>query len=319
MNFGGPIDLTPFGTMVRGIGIFYWAVALAAAAFALWLPKRWLIKLSFAALVLAGFIYPVAIHVRDRERATQAHRAKLDEAMALFAERCKTSGEKITRTVENVEGVVWMKWRDEGTNRNDQFKLDDPYGKDCEGEYCLVRLLRVTRGVDRSPEDAKKHRGVYRYVESVDPKDGRWYRYFGAMKLPSTWSAEQIAKHIREKGEGPPASSYRVDFEREPITKPSARFGITWDDISTRQDREHWIAGGSLRVVDLQSNEIIAETIGFMVDRGLGTTAGFASPWFEAQQTACPLFADSPHSGRRYRRDENFQFVVRVLRPNKGN
>jgi hypothetical protein len=41
-----------------------------------------------------------------------AARARLDESMSLFKERCKSAGEKITRTVDNVEGVVWMKWRE---------------------------------------------------------------------------------------------------------------------------------------------------------------------------------------------------------------
>lgn len=318
MNFGGPIDLTPFGGLLRGIGLLYWGVALGAAGLALWLPKRWIVKLPLAALVLAGFIYPIAARVSERKQTQSLAQTKLDQAMLLFEERCKTAGERITRTVENVEGVVWMKWREPGLNRDDQFKLDDPYGKDCWAEDCIVWLLRMTRDVSRNPEGASKHRGAYKFVETVDPRDGRWYRYFGAMKLTPAWTPEGIAKLKRETGEDPPSFSFRASFEREPIDKPTARYGITWDDISTREDREHWIAGGSLKVIDRQSNEVIAERVGYMVDRGQGSKAGGAAPWLEAQQTACPLFSDSPHSGRRHRRDENRELVIRVLQPSKG-
>jgi hypothetical protein len=56
-------------------------------------------------------------------RAVQAKSA-LNASMAIFAERCKTAGGQIKRTVENVDGVVWIKWREEYSSRDnfaDQF------------------------------------------------------------------------------------------------------------------------------------------------------------------------------------------------------
>jgi len=316
MNFGGPIDLTPFGGLVRGIGFLYWAVALGAAGLALWLPKRWIVKVPLAALVLAGLIYPIATRVNERKQAQSVAQTKLDQAMALFAERCKSAGEKITRTVENVEGVVWMKWRGNELNRDDQFKLDDPYGQDCWGEGCLIDLVRVTRGLQLNPEGAKQHRGIYGFVETIDPKDGRWYRYVGAMKLTPAWTKEGVEKGIRETGRGPSPSSYLVSFEREPIDKPSSRYGITWDDISTREDREQWIAGGSLKIVDFQTNEVIAERVGYMIDRGQGSKAGGASPWGFASDTACPAKVDD--AGKRTQIGFAARFLNKVLKTSKG-
>ena len=43
--------------------------------------------------------------------------------------------------MDNVEGVVWMKWRNKQDNLSDQFRLDDPYGHDCGGEECIEQLL----------------------------------------------------------------------------------------------------------------------------------------------------------------------------------
>lgn len=305
MNFGGPIDLTPFGALLTGIGWLYWLVALVAAGFALWLPKRWIVKLPLAVLVLAVFIVPITVHVDQKKQVLEARRSKLDEAMALFAERCKTAGEKINRTVENVEGVVWMKWRGSELNLDDQFATNDPYGHDCSAEDCIVKLLRASKGMENDPNAKRPNHIGYRYVESIDPNDGQRYRY--VMRL--------VEQDPRLK------SFPRPQIEREAIAQFTARYGITWDDISTHEDREHWIAGGSLKVIDLQTNDVIAERIGYMVDRGLGSKAGFAAPWAFALRDACPSFSVYPDGSqvtRSYPLTETLTFVIKVLRPSKG-
>ena len=132
-----------------------------------------------------------------------------------------------------------MKWREDTNNVSDQFKLDDPYGFDCGGKDCIERLLRVTEGIELNPEGAKRHRTGYRFVESTDPKDGKKYRYIGVMKLYPSWTPEGIEEHRRRTGQPVPQDSYRFTSERQPIEAFTARYGITWDDISTRDDREH--------------------------------------------------------------------------------
>ncbi|WP_295636737.1 hypothetical protein [uncultured Methylibium sp.] len=313
MNFGGPIDLTPFGSVLTSIGVVYWLLAAIAVVIALAQPKTTGGKAWATGIVLVVF---GAMPVSGMWQQHKAH-SRWKEAMALFEQRCKSAGERITRTVENVEGVVWMKWREPGPNLDDQFKLDDPYGQDCWGEGCLIELVRVTRGVQFSPEGAKQHQGAYAFVETIDPKDGRWYRYFGAMKLPPSWTAEGVAKLKREEGKDPPSFSYRVSFEREPIDKPTARYGITWDDISTREDREHWIAGGSLKAIDLSNNEVIAERRGYMVDRGQGAgrQGSFRSPWGFAAEVACPPKLDA--GGKRTQVGFTARFANKVLQPIK--
>ena len=72
------------------------------------------------------------------------------------------------------------------------------------------------------------------------------------------------------------------------------RYGITYDDISTREEREYWIAGSSLKVIDLKTNEVIAERVGYMMDRGQGNTSGGRSPWLMAANFACPSFQRNP-------------------------
>jgi hypothetical protein len=299
---GTPLDLTPFGSVLTSISAAYWLLALVAVVVALKRPKTKRGRAVAAAIVVVLF---GALPARGMWESYAAH-SRLRESMAVFEERCKTSGEKISRTVENVDGIVWLKWRGSHANLDNQFAMDDPYGHDCGGEDCMVQLLRITRDVDRNPEGARQHKGGYTFVETIDPKDGRWYRYFGAMKLTSAWTAEGIATLKRETGGDPPSFSYRASFERESIDKPTGRYGLTWDDISTRADRERWITGGSLKVIDLQTKEVIGERVGYLIDRGQGSTAGFRTPWSWARSygPSCP----PPQRTR--------DFISKVLKPN---
>jgi hypothetical protein len=113
---GTPLDLTPFGGLIAALGWAYWALALSIVLFAIWLPKRWWLKLTLGAAVAAGVVYPLFVrpvkhHVDERQQARAAYEQQLAAATALFQERCKSAGETIKRTVQNVDSVVWMKWR----------------------------------------------------------------------------------------------------------------------------------------------------------------------------------------------------------------
>jgi len=297
---GTPLDLTPFRPMLSAIGWLFWLIVLALVVAAWWLPKLLWQKIASVAIVVACFLVFVARPMQVRMATQQAQRqesnANLEESMALFKKRCEGAGEKITRTVDNVDGVVWMKWRDKEANFSDQFKLDDPYGRDCGGEDCIARLLRVTFGAELNPEEANRYRSGYRFVESIDPKDGQRYRYTG--QLNQGWNQEAIDRHRQTTGSPPPPYSYRFKIERVAVEKFNARYGIAWDDISTREDREHWIAGSSLKVIDLQTNEVIAERTGYLIDRGQGSTAGFRTPWTWARSygPSCPSISEGSTS-----------------------
>lgn len=308
MNFGGPIDMTPFGAVLSGIGILYWLLALGATAIAFWRPRRWWVKLPLAALVLAAFVYPVARHVQTKQLEHDAARARLDKAIALFQERCKTAGETITRTVENVEGVVWMKWRSEFRD-DQQFAVDDYYGRDCGAEECIKTLLRVTSGHALNPDLAKAYTTGYDFVETTDPRDGKRYRYVAGIATVKQRTPDEIEQYKKNsKGVDPGPNVYGHALNREPIDAYSAKYGIAWNDISTREDRERWIAGGSLKLVDLQSGEVVAERRGYLVDTGQGSATGFRRAWEWAwfYGLRCP---------RGHER--TWEFATRVLKPSK--
>lgn len=114
----------------------------------------------------------------------------------------------------------------------------------------------------------------------------------------------------------------RFVMDRVSIEKSSARYGVKFDDLSTREEREHWIAGSSLKVIDLETKAVLAERIGYMVDWAQGSRAGGRSPWLFAADNACPDFdRDYPQPVRdpthksRSQRYQTLRFVEKSLKP----
>lgn len=265
---------------------------------------RTLISLLPLLLVACTSItHPAATERKDRAQ----------KAQALFQERCKSAGEKIYRTAENVEGVLLMKIRPEKDNFSDQYALDDPYGSDLGGDGYIRNFLRgyETRQAQFAP--GAPPRLGYLYVEAIDPKDGKRYRYTGRIEEPWQTNKNYLKGYTR------------FVLDKVPAPGPSPRYGVTYDDISTREDRDYWIAGSSLRVVDLQTNEVIAERIGYMRDPGMGNVSGGRSPWLIAADYACPTFQRNPllpvphGQGARAQLHQTEDFVEKILKPKLKN
>ena len=235
------------------------------------------------------------------------------KAMAMWQERCKTAGEKIYRTVEGVEGIFLMKLRTT-TNFGDQFKLDDPYGHDSTDKEYILNFLRGYYHQRNEPVIlGSPPRTGYAYVEAIDPKDGRRYRYTGRIEEPWRTNKAYLEGYKR------------FVMDKTPASGSPPRYGVTYDDISTHEEREYWIAGSSLKVVDLQTKEVIAERIGYMVDWAQGSRAGGRSPWLFAADNACPGFQWNPNfpvtrsngGGSSQQPGQTITFIEKVLKPTK--
>lgn len=248
-------------------------------------------------------------------------RARLAKAEAMFAERCKKSGEFIHRTAENVEGIFLMKIRPKEINYGDQYKLDDPYGRDLGGDGYILNFLRgfETRQAQFAPGSPSRY--GYHYVEAIDPKDGQRYRYTGSMKVVGRKNPN-TPNHQVELARNPnfDLNNYAFVLDKVPAPGPMPRYGVTYEDISTREERDYWIAGSSLKVIDLQTNEVMAERIGYMMDRGQGDQSGGRSPWLFAADHACPTFQRNPNlplqpgRGASAQLHQTIDFVEKVLK-----
>jgi hypothetical protein len=243
-------------------------------------------------------------------------KTRQETAIAMWKERCQKAGEFIHQTVEGVEGVYLMKLRPKEPNFGDQFLMDDPYGKDTSGTGLISNFLRRTPPSDQLRIPDPKG---YRYVVAKDLDDGQLYRFTGSWV--STRKKVATASRLQEELQKNPSfdnNIYDYVLQKSPPPNPLPRYGVTWDDISTREEREYWIAGSSLKVIDLQTNKLIAERVGYMVDWAQGSKAGNRSPWLFAADTACPVFgnpADRRQPEFTAQRDQTYRFVSKVLKP----
>lgn len=243
-------------------------------------------------------------------------KARLAKAEAMFQERCKKAGEFIYRTAENVEGILLLKLRSGEINRGGQYVMDDPYGRDLRSDGYIETFLRGsfqanTTGTGRP--GSPQYIG-YLYVDVLDPNDGKRYRYTGGMKVVGRKDVN--AKGVQMALERNPSydlNIYRFLLDKVPAPDPAPRYGVTYDDISTREERDYWIAGSSLKVIDLKTNEVMAERIGYMMDRGQGNNSGGRAPWLMAADNACPEF--SPRRGSTVQPYQTLVFVEKTLKP----
>ena len=259
------------GEYLSHFGLFAWVLLIGGLAAAIWRLKSTRGRVIAVAVILGLFAaFPGRWAWEIQQRVDHFRTAE-----AMFQERCKKSGEFIRRTAENVEGILLLKVRSDGINFGDQYKMDDPYGSSFPRDGYIESFTWGRN--ERGALDNTKV-GGYLYVDALDPKDGQRYRYTGRMDEPWKTNPHALEGH----------RVFVLDKTLAPDLAPN--YGVTYDDISTREERDYWIAGSSLKIIDLQTNEVMAERIGYMMDRGQGNSSGGRSPWLFAADNACPRF-----------------------------
>ena len=205
-------------------------------------------------------------------------------AKKYFLHLCeKEAGEFVFKTVDNVEGFLFMRPPNWPTDFDlkDRYKLEAP---DFERSFQAYRDDIRSRGRHYSSPGRR-----YRYVEEPD--------------LSSTATPKPYLR----------ASSYdRKTFELTRVEKlevTSSRYAMTWRGLRRPSDRENGIAGAEVLIVDLVSHEVMA----VWRDFGLTRSKGFFDDdvwWLNA--AVCPQFYS------RYSRpdlEQRYGFLSSVLRP----
>ncbi len=252
------LELTGFGSVLRGIGFLYWALAIGAVVLAVKYSKGVLGKVIATTIVLAAFGYlPGKAMVEQHQRDTYAK-----AAWAYFKMKCDTeAGEKIYKMFTGVKSVLIVKPLPPATEADsrDQFWMGDPYSASIHSQRGKLEAARFAS--PNAPIAYGANGPGLDFVELTIPADSR--------------ETQRFVKYIYPSG--------KREYVQQPIDKPSSRFGISWEDISSREDRKYWIAGGRLRVIDLENGSVIAERTGYLIEAGFGSTSGGRSPWLTAR------------------------------------
>lgn len=213
--------------------------------------KAWRNNIIATVVILGGVLAWIFIPSADERRLhreAEIRRQNRLKSRAVFEELCKTAGEKIYRTADNVEGVTLLKvWDGESIHKEDKLwkyaGLPGQYGKDgyikgfLEWEVEIIpngypRYREMLFQPERQNHPYILH-GKYSYVD-VKQKDETFLRY-------------QLDKNHKE--------DYKMISV--PIKTPS-RYAVTFENPIVPEEREHWIVHTRATVIDLQDNTVMA-------------------------------------------------------------
>ena len=212
-----------------------------------------------AAVILILFVWIIPKQFGPSKEEIQAQEEwdrKYKEAEAVFNEQCKTAGEKIYRTVDNVEGIMLLKvvpgdYKTRNSNYYDPM-WDNATLQTSEGKEFIAEFLGFY-GSKR-----------YRYVDVLQPNHSDIIRYSGK------------------------------DFPLNQALNPRhpARYAVTFENNVDPKLRRHWVAGATIWIIDRKTDEVIAEKTIYAFEKGLGGTGGARTPWLAADRCANQEFSD---------------------------
>jgi hypothetical protein len=275
--------------VLSAIGWAYLIVALGALGLALRYAEPGKSKIIAVLLVVALFsILPLQGYWQhlQQQRVADEFQVRFAKAKRLFDERCKTAGEKIYRTVENVEVIQLLKVRPragDGVGTDPMYPGAALFSEGGQEDY-ISDFLRYEMKDALNPNkrgqlaDKPTPLPGYRAVEVREESDGKLYAY------TKIYDAVNIS---------PAAYNSPPKMHKSVVQTGKARYGVTYEHLIDPEDRKHWIAGTVLKVIDLQTRDVIAEHTRFLFDTGLGSTAGFRDPWASAEysESSCPKLA----------------------------
>lgn len=263
--------------------------------------KAWRNNIIATVVVLGGvfaWIFIPGADERRLNREAEIRRQNRLKSRAVFEELCKTAGEKIYRTADNVEGVTLLKvWDRESAHSEEKLwkyaGLPEQYGKDSYIEGFLKwRVKIITKGNEKyddvlfSPEDQNHPyilQGRYSYVD-VKQKNGTFLRY-------------TLGDNLNQ--------NYRMISN---FTNNPARYAVTFENPVVPEEREHWIAHTRATVIDLQNNTVMATKDWYSFESQQGY--GRYTMWVTA--------ATCPDPGRSSTAYPIRLFIGDVLKPKPG-
>ena len=281
-----------FQDIANAISIVYVVGFLIALGLALYFIKPAWGKALGALVVTGGFAYPILATVIPEQRAMKEHIAFSNEAWNYFRKKCDDeSGVKIHKTFSGIKSVLIVKPLPPAgpADVNDQFWYGDPYSSTSYGEDRGINEAR--KFIVYLRDDPKPNTVGFEFVELRDERNG----VIRFLKI----SPSRDGPYLRKL---------------EDIDRPVSGFGISWQDISKPEDRKYWVAGSRFQVIDLSNNTVVAERVGFLIEKGFGSRAGARSPWkatraFYEKNTSCPQAGD----------EEDQKLVFTVLQAQRGN
>ena len=201
------------------------------------------------------------------------------DARQHFSTRCKNdSGENVYETFPHVNSIIVLKPLPSASDRDlsDQFWYGDPY-------------TNATPATDRAERVASTLLGTVRFAAG-ESRGFDFVEMLAAGESTSGFVRIALAADSRS-------------LTKQRMRSPASRFAAVWEDISTPEDRRYWVAGSRLRIIDLLTESLVAERVGFVIGEGSWAAA-------RAPGTTCPAIVNGTYEDRG--------FVLSVLKPGES-
>jgi hypothetical protein len=244
----------------------------------------------------------------------------------LFEEKCRTvAGERIYKTVPDVEGVLLLKvrprWRERDlqdlmwpgaafvreSNEHEYIEsfLGYEHASSPDGKQPVSPADRGYITTDFQPRNPSNIRG-YKYVDVIDASDGKRYRYSGSTKVVG--KMDITSPYVQQELQQNPSldmNVYRYVLERTLAPDPPPRYAVTYEDHVIPEERHLGVASSTVKVIDTATNEVLGEMTRYAIGATQPSNAN-PSPWLAAFR--CPRTTRAPTSQTR-------QFVDQILIP----
>ena len=253
---------------LAGMGIIFvlsWGIGAIVCGVMLLVNQYKMAKISG----LVFFLLPVlglAVNLINEKRILYSFERAKEEVARLCA---KDGGDRIYRTVENVQGVFQMRARlpdhfrkPDGTFYNamsDQYEMEDPYGRAMGDRFDLSSWVGKS---PIRPEAPPRGKHGYWFIEQPASRalpGGNGYQR-------SYWSVVTDLRKGAVQGEA--AGPVHEIKTATSIKRLLSRYGYLTEDLTTTEMRDNWIGAGRIKIIDLQTNEVLAERKGYFRARG---------------------------------------------------
>lgn len=252
------------GWVPSALSFLFWVIVIVLAYFAYrnFRAKKYGLALLAGTPLILLLLIPANSLREERE-----FMARYEPAKALFEEKCRTvAGEKIYRTVENVEGILLQKVRPPRSvstwtppmSPDAAFPFESG-GDDYISSFLLpeyasengyppkpIPITRERRGYINAALRAGGLPG-YRFVDVVDSKTEKPIRYTARWEEPWQYDKSYLKGYIKFVLEGKAESS------------PAARYAVTFEDHVIPEERALGIASSTVKVIDTKTNEVLGE------------------------------------------------------------
>ena len=278
-----------------------------------------LIATPLALLAAFAWAYIASSDDRARQREMQAkadaRQKEYLESKAIFEARCKSAGEKIYQTAENVEGITLLNVPEDSP----QSSYNDPMWENAalpwsgtEEEYIKKFLFWEIRYDNNSMIDLK----------TVDPRPSARETQIRLWGHPTNMSEHEKAYRgyryadIQQKDRRFLRYRFPDDKDRkdkdtlliQAIERPS-RYALEYKPIVDPEDRKHWVAGLTVNIYDMQTHTLMATKTWYALNLIQGHGRAYQTDeWSKVE--ACPN-----EKGIEYIR----RFANRIIQPKQGD